>query len=220
MILFVADNHYGAYSGRNIYEMIAADYPEMLFVEDDWSCFTAYNLAGECELLILNMIADTCGLAIPTSDAADSVRRYCEEGKPLLLLHGGSAAFWPYKWFRESVGLRWVRGNDPDGVEASFHPHESYRVEVSKCRHPLSKKLVPMALPMDEIYTGLEQTSPFTILLETTISSGSFPQCTESFSRWGGRVINFLPGHDPVATRCFDLVKNVKILIDYLLYQP
>lgn len=217
MMLFVADDHYNSFPGRNTYEMIAADYPAMKFVENDWSCFASADLAAECDLLILNMIADTCGLAIPDEKAAEAVKRYCETGKPLLLLHGGSSAFWPYDWFRESSGLRWVRGNDPDGFEASFHPHEPYCVTVSKCRHPLAKKLVPMDLPQDEIYTGLEQTRPFTILMETKISSGTFPQCTESFTRWGGRVINFLPGHLPVVTRHPAFVANVKTLINDLL---
>ena len=78
-----------------------------------------------------------------------------------------------------------MRGNDPDGFEASFHPHEPYKVVPAKCRHRLVKKLVPMDFPQDEIYTGLEQTRPFTILMNTTISMGTFPQCTESFTRCG-----------------------------------
>ncbi len=217
MILFVADDHYKTSPGKNTYEEIAGDYPQMKFFENDWSGFTAFDLAGECELLILNMIADTCGLPIPDEQAAAAVKRYCETGKPLLLLHGASSAFWPYDWFRESSGLRWVRGNDPDGFAASFHPHEPYQVVLGKTRHPLAKQLVPMDLPQDEIYTGLEQTRPFTILMQTTISTGTFPQCTESFTRWGGRVINFLPGHLPAVTRHPDFVKNVKILIDDLL---
>ena len=38
---------------------------------------------------------------------------------PLLLLHGSSAAFWHWDWWRRIVGYRWVRGNDPDGIPAS-----------------------------------------------------------------------------------------------------
>ena len=149
--------------------------------------------------------------------AAEAVRRYFETGKPVLLLHGGSAAFWPFDWFREAVGLRWVRGNDPDGVVASFHPKEPYRVEPAKCRHPLVSRLIPMDLPQDEIYTALEQTRPMWVLMNTTISSGTFPQCTESTSPWGGRVINFLPGHAATVTRDPALIANVRTLIDSLL---
>lgn len=217
MILFVADDHYKTSPGRNTYEMIAADYPQMKFFENDWSCFTAFDLAKECDLLILNMIADTCGLPIPEEAAAQAVKRYCEAGKNLLLLHGASSAFWPWDWYRDLVGFRWVRGNDPDGFPASFHPHEPYKVVRAKCRNPLVEKLIEMDLPQDEIYTGLEQTRPMWTLMTTTISSGTFPQCTESATPWGGRVINFLPGHIPAVTRYPDFVANVKLLIDDLL---
>ena len=106
MIIFVADDHYESFPGRNTYEEIAADYPDMKFIENDWSIFTSVDLAGDCDLLILNMIADTCNLPVPDEAAAEAVKKYCEAGKNLLLLHGGSSAFWPYAWFRELVGIR------------------------------------------------------------------------------------------------------------------
>ena len=45
MILFAADDHFNTSPGRNTYEEIAGDYPQMKFVENDWSCFTACDLA-------------------------------------------------------------------------------------------------------------------------------------------------------------------------------
>ncbi len=217
MILFVADDHFNSHPGKNIHEMIAADYPEMHFFENDWSAFTRFNLAEECDLLILNMIASTCNLPLPDDAAAEAVRAYAETGKPMLLLHGSSAAFWHHAWFRELSGFRWVRPNDPDKVPASHHPKEAFRIDPAKCRHPLVKKLVPIDLPPDEIYAELEQTQPLWILMNTRISEGTYPQCTESLSQWGGRVINFLPGHAPEATRNPALIANVRVLIDYLL---
>ncbi len=217
MIVYIADDHYGVHPGLCSYEEIKAEYPTMKFAENDWSLFTSVNLAQECDLLILNLIADTCQLPIPDREAADAVKRYCMTGKPLLLLHGGSSALWPYEWFRRIVGLRWVRGNDPDGVQASFHPVEPYTVNVAKTRHQLTGKLQSMELPCDEIYTGLEQTAPFWTLMETTISSGTFPQCTESATPWGGRVINYLPGHNPEVTRHPAYLANLKVLINDLL---
>ena len=95
MILFAADDHFNTSPGRNTYEEIAGDYPQMKFVENDWSCFTACDLAKECDLLILNMIADTCGLPVPDGKAAGAVKKYCEAGRPMLLLHGASSALWP-----------------------------------------------------------------------------------------------------------------------------
>ena len=216
MKLFVADDHYQAYPGRNQYECIKSDYPDMIFRENDWSAFTEFNLAEECDLLILNMIAGTCGLPLPDEEQSEAVKRYLETGKNLLLLHGASSAFWHCDWYRKLVGIRWVRGNDPDGVEASFHPKEPYCVKTAKVRHPLAAVLQDMDFIEDEIYCRLEQVTPVMTLMETTISTGTFPQCTESFTPWGGKVINFLPGHRSEVTRDERLIGNLKLLIEYL----
>ena len=216
MKIFVADDHYKAYPGRNQYECIRDAYSDIVFRENDWSVFTEYDLAKDCDLLILNMIADTCGLPLPDEEQSAAVKRYLESGKNLLLLHGASAAFWHHSWYREIVGIRWVRNNDPDKVAASFHPKEPYCVKPSKVRHPLAGKLVEMDFIEDEIYCSLEQVTPVTTLMETTISLGTFPQCTESFTPWGGKVINFLPGHRPEVTRDERLIANLKVLVDYL----
>jgi len=216
MKLFVADDHYKAYPGRNQFECIRDAYSDMIFRENDWSAFTEFDLVNECDLLILNMIADTCGLPLPDEKQSEAVKRYLESGKNLLLLHGGSSAFWHCDWFRQIVGIRWVRKNDPDGVEASFHPKEPFCVKPAKTRHPLVGKLQEMDFPEDEIYCSLEQVTPVTTLMETTISLGTCQQCTLSFTPWGGKVINFLPGHRPEVTRDPRLVSNLKVLIDYL----
>ncbi len=216
MILFAADNHYGVHPGRRQYEALAGRIPGLRFFEDDWRCFSAFDLKRECELIILNLIADTCGVPAPDDAAADALKAYCETGKPLLLLHGGSAAFWPFDWFRRNVGLRWVRPDDPDGVPASCHPKEPFFVRRAKCRHPLAARLVEMDLPADEIYTGLEQTAPLWILLETVIGGETFPQCTESRTEWGGKVVNFLPGHRPEVVAHPGMTANLAVLIEYL----
>ena len=146
-----------------------------------------------------------------------NLHAYLERGKPLLLIHGGSAAFWSWEWWRGIVGFRWVRQNDPDGVAASTHPIRPYRVDVAKCRHPLCKQLQPMDLGEDEIYTRLEQTNPALALMETTILEGTFPQCWENGTPWNGRVIGFLPGHRKAIVQDARLVSNVALLIESLL---
>lgn len=217
MIVFAADNHYKVNPGRCACEEIKDSFPEIIFHEDDWSIFTEIDLAEQCHLLILNMIGGTCGLPLPDEAACDAVKKYCQTGKNLLLLHGSSAAFWHCEWFRQNSGLRWVRKEDPDNVPASFHPVEPYTVEVAKTRHPLCSKLVPMFFDEpDEIYANLEQTLPLWILMQTTISAGTLPMLTESINQWGGKVINFLPGHNVSATRHPDYIRNLKTLIHYL----
>ena len=216
MITFLADDHYGTHPGAMLYEALR-DRFEMAFYENDLSPLTHASFAGECDLLILSLIADTGGQPLAGPEAERNLRAYLELGKPLLLIHGGSAAFWHWPWWRGIVGYRWVRGNDPDGVEASTHPIRPYRVDVAKSRHPLCKELQSMELGEDEIYTRLEQTHPATILMETTTLEGTFPQCWECATPWGGRVLGFLPGHRKEIVQDKRLVANVARLITSLL---
>jgi len=216
MITFVADDHYYAHPGAALHEALKDRFP-MVFAENNLAPLEDAAFPGECELLILNLIADTCGQPLAGPVVERNVRAYLEQGKPLLLLHGASAAFWHWAWWRELVGFRWVRPTDPDGVPASTHPVRPYRVDVSKCRHPLCRALQPMDLAKDEIYTRLEQVNPAMVLLETTIEEGTFPQCWENTTPWGGRVIGFLPGHDKAVVQSAGVVANVVVLIESLL---
>lgn len=216
MILFVADDHFNSCPGKRIYEQIKDGY-DIRFYENDWSGFTDFDLSAECDLLVLNMIADTCGNELPGAEAEQQLKKYCENGGNILLLHGSSAAFWHWDWWRKIVGLRWVRGNDPDGVEASTHPKRPYKVKVAKNSHPLCVRLVDMDFPADEIYINLQQTCPVSILMETFTDEGTFPQCYECATPWGGKIIGFIPGHDSAVTTAPELTSNVRTLIDYLL---
>ena len=214
MIYFLADDHFGVRPGATLREALAADYT-FHFEENSFPCLESSTFADNCSLLILNFIAGTGTTPLVAGVAETNVRRYLERGKPLILLHGGSAAFWHWPWWRTIVGFRWVRANDPFHVPPSVHPVAPYRVEVRTCDHPLIAKLRPMELPEDEIYIQLEQTCPATILLTTTLANGIFPQCYENATPWGGRVIGFLPGHRPAVVRHPDSLANVRALLDY-----
>jgi hypothetical protein len=216
LILFAADRHYDVHPGRVLNEKLAADF-DIDFYEDDWTCFEGGELSGRYELLILNMIAGSCDVPAPSDEAAAQVRAYMEAGGNLLLLHGASAAFWQRDWWRRNVGYRWVRGNDPDGVESSSHPTQPYRIAPSKTRHPLAASLQAIDLPTDEIYTRLEQVCPAMVLMETTIDEGTFPQCYLSQTEWGGTVLGYVPGHRPDVVGNETMVSNCRTLIEYLV---
>ncbi len=218
MICFFADNHYSVSPGKVIYEHLPAELREkIIFTEDDWSLLESGKWLDDCELLVLNMIGDTCNIPHPGPGAEKAVREWCERGGNILLLHGSSAAFWQWRWWRNLVDFRWVRPGDPDGVEPSFHPVHPYQVRVCKVRHGLQDKLYPLDLPSDEIYTNLEQMNPSVILMETSIAEGVFPQCTETVTRWGGKMVSFLPGHDPSVTSKPELIRNITVLMEYLM---
>jgi len=218
MIYFFADNHYDSHPGKSIYENFSEPLQnKMTFLEDDWELLESGQWVADCDLLILNMIAGTCGQPMPGSGAEKAVKRYCESGKNILMLHGSSSAFWDWKWWREIVGLRWVRPGDPDQVPASTHPKESYQVLRTKSRHPLVKKLQEFSLPKDEIYTELEETSPLMSLMQTTLANGTFTQSCEAINPWGGKMVSFIPGHCKEATANPILIQNIEIIIKYLL---
>ena len=216
MILFAADNHYQAHPGRVLYEATREAY-DMEFHEDDWSFFAQPDLAGRYDFLMLNMIAGSCDVPAPGPEAEPHLRAYVQGGGDLLLLHGSSAAFWPWDWWRPVVGFRWVRANDPDGVSASTHPKRPFVLNVAKARHPLCGRLQAVQLPEDEIYINMEQTCAAWVLMTTTTEEGTFPQCYASRTPFGGTVLGYIPGHRPDAVGDPRMVANCCALIEYLL---
>ena len=216
MIYFFADDHFGTHPGKNIFEHLPAELRNNItFVENDWTLLESGSWLADCELLILNLIGTTCGLEHPGPGAEKAVKAWCEKGGDVLLLHGASAAFWQWQWWRKSVGYRWVRPGDPDGVEPSVHPQKPFAVRLCKTRHPLIEKLQSFELDTDEIYTKLEQVQPGVVLMDTFIEEGVYPQCMESVTPWGGVFLHFLPGHKPEATSDAKLVGNIIELIKY-----
>lgn len=218
MIYFFADDHYGMHPGRVLFEHLPPALRRRIrFVENDWRLLESGEWLGDCELLALNMIGGTCNLPHPGAGACAAVRQWCDGGGNALLLHGSSAAFWQWDWWRRIVGFRWVRPGDPDHAAPSVHPVAPYSLRCCKCRHALIGQLSPFSLPSDEIYTELEQVCPAMVLMDTVTESGVFPQCTENLTPQGGRFINFLPGHHPGTTSSPEFVRTVAVLINYLL---
>ncbi len=216
MIYFLADDHYGARPGATLRSALEGRF-DLVFEENGYTTLESADFAARCTLLILSLIAGTKdggGFAGPVAEA--HLQKYLHNGGSVLLHHGGSAAFWHWPWWRAIVGYRWVRGQDPDGFPPSEHPIRPYRVDVNPSSHVLATKLKPMDLPEDEIYIRLLQTGPTTTLMSTTIAEGTFPQCYECTTPWGGKLIGFLPGHKPEVVRSPDLVANVATIIDYL----
>ncbi len=218
MIYFFADNHYGFYPGKVIFEHLPENIrSNTAFFCDDWDALENSDWHRKCGLLILNMIGGTCGQPHPGAEAEKRVRAYLEQGGNVLMLHGSSAAFWQWDWWRPLAGARWVRPGDPDGAVPSTHPRKPYRVTRAKTRHPLAAVLRELDLPEDEIYTELENTCPCMTIMETRIEEGTFVQCCEAVSPWGGRLVSFIPGHEQAVTSNPDVIADITAIIDYLL---
>lgn len=215
MIAFFADNHFGARPGFQIAQKLSLQ-DEVVFHEDDLSELGNLTQSKDCRLLILNWISNTGDNPHPGVEVEDPLKAYLAAGRPLLLLHGASAAFADWHWWREMVGLRWVRPNDPDEFPASTHPVRPYSIKVSKTRHPLAQKLKAFDLPTDEIYINLEQTCPISILMETHTDEGTFPQAYVTTSPWGGQIGCFIPGHKATSFESRELMHNIEAFITHL----
>lgn len=215
-ILFLADNHYGTYCGRAVYTALQADYDGDL-LEDDYGDKLAdldYSAYG---MLVTWAIGDTPGAPHAPATAAAPLRAWLSQGVPMVLLHGGSASFWQWDWWRELVGYRWVRKSDADGFSPSVHPIVPYELLPVKGRHPLCPRLEAFAVPQDELYIELEETRPVQRLLEATHAGRSYAQAWATSNPWGGTVLGYLPGHDPAVAASGPNLANIRTLLDYAL---
>ena len=215
MIYFFADNHFNARPGYHLYTKINHDF-DIDFKEDDISWLENPRCLVKCGLLIVDFISGLGKIPKPGPAAEANVREYCEKGKPILLIHAGSAAFPDWDWWRKMTGLRWVRENDPEGLPPSVHPVKDFSVRKTRSKHEIMTKLREYSLKDDEIYTKLAKTADVDVLMETEISEGIFPMVYATKNQWGGKVMGFLPGHKPESFENKDLVLNVVELIKYL----
>ncbi len=219
MIYFFADNHFEARPGYHLYEKLKGDF-NIKFFEDDISPLSIPGFLKNCDLFMINLICGTGKIQETGPEDGAEIKKYCMAGKPLFLIHAGSAAFSNWDWWRKLTGLRWVREKDLEGLPPSVHPVKDFTVTRVASSHPLAVKLKGFGLKNDEIYTKLAQTAPADVLLETKIEEGTFPMAFISRNDWGGNVAGFLPGHKADAFENRSLVDNIGAIIEFLLNGP
>jgi hypothetical protein len=213
MILFLADNHFKNHPGKHIYRKIKERY-DISLAEDDLSPLNEDLTVFD--LIVLHLIPGT-----PNSNPLDTAKErhlkaYVDSGRPLLILHGSSALLPGMDWWRELVGMRWVRGGDIWGVERSTHPHDPFEVVRTKNMHPLRERLVDFSAD-DELYINLEHTSPVLTLMEANWGGRSWTQCYVKRSPAGGKVAAFIPGHRQDIVESEAVISNICTLIDWCL---
>ena len=160
MIYFFADSHYDRHCGLKLFEKFPEELKnKTVFTENRWDILEDGEWEKDCSLLILNMIGGTCSQPHPGSGAEVAMRRYVERGGKILMLHGASAAFWQWSWWRLVCGLRWVRPEDPDKIACSVHPQLDYSVLPAKNRHVLTGVLRPFEFKHEELYIEIGRAS-------------------------------------------------------------
>jgi hypothetical protein len=212
-ILFLADDHFGSLGGRRLKEALDDKFDFSFHENGDYVEYLKKADFSNHSALVTCAIGDTCGVPHAPAECEEAFREWLETGVPVVLLHGGSATFWKWSWWRRLVGLRWVRGNDPDGIEPSYHPVEPYPIKATQSSHPLAAKLTPFDAPKDEIYLKLEKTQPLEVLLETEFEGTRYPLAHASKSQFGNPVYGYLPGHHPEVVLHPANLANVEAII-------
>lgn len=199
-VIFFGDRHYDAWPCR---EQAAELRPlcDLVYIEEDYPALLRALAENPRAILAVNSIADTPGNPIPSPEVESHVKRHLEAGNDLWVLHGGSAAFWPWAWWRELMPLRWVRGNDPDRVAPSTHPIVPINLRPTDSALSAEFGLEPADLPPDELYIQLASQRPHETLLFATHEGVRFPQAYSGTTFWGGDLHGFLPGHSPAVLR-------------------
>lgn len=133
----------------------------------------------------------------PGEKARDSLRRFVQSGKGLVLLHYACGA-WYGEWpeFAALAGRVWagpnVRQHDPFGA---------FRVEITKVAHPITKGLTDFDT-QDELYTCLTGDHRIEVLAQakSKVDGKYYPMAF--VSNYGtGRTFHCTLGHDAAALR-------------------
>lgn len=125
----------------------------------------------------------------PSAAAAESLKRFVENGKGLVLLHFACGAWSEWPEFRNLAGRVWDKVNTHD-------PRGPFRVDVITQDHPITHDLDSFEAD-DELYTGLTGERPITVLATARAkTTGKDHPMAFVFDYGKGRVFHTPLGHD------------------------
>lgn len=208
MILF-ADRHYDTYAGRLMGNHLRA-VTDITYVEEDYPRLLEALAAAPRSILALHAIAGTPGNEDIPDGVEESVKAHLERGNDVWLLHGGGAAFWPWPWWREWMRVRWIRRNDPDIADPSWHPVTPYSLIPTASGLSACPGLRALDLPADELYLNLHQHGDVDIWMTADYDGRSWPQVYVHDTPAGGRAFGFIPGHDPAVIQSAPFAASFK----------
>lgn len=193
LILF-ADRHYDSFPGRT-HAALLRPLCDLTYIEEDYPALLAALARQPEAILAVNSIAATPGNLTVPDEVEAPLLTHLTGGAPLWVLHSGSAAFWPWAWWRQLMPLRWVRNGDPDDAPVSTHPVVPLRLTPTDFARKQLPALAEVQLPTDENYIQLAEQRPFETWLITTYDGVIYPQAYSAKTPWGGSLHGFIPGH-------------------------
>ena len=215
-VIYFSDRHYDAFPGRAQAELLKP-LCELLYIEEDYSALLDALKRWPEATLAFNSIVGTPGNMLAPAEVEVPLHTHLARGAALWILHGGSAAFWPWAWWRQAMPLRWVRNADPDNLTPSTHPVVPFLITPTPYALEHLPGLTEVSLPADEIYIRLAAHQPFTTLLTTCHDGVVYPQAYESRTPWGGALHGFLPGHNSACLSNPDYIKTFTTLAKHWL---
>lgn len=196
VIIFFADRHFGSYVGK-VQAEILSEFSQVIYIEEDYGQLIKALGEHPESILALNAITETPGNETLPAEAEAPIKAHLERGNDLWVMHGASAALWPWKWWRDLMKIRWVRNNDPDGAEPSWHPVEPYTLTVTEQGTTAVPSLKTLEVPKDELYVALAEEPGAEVWMTATYDGQVWPQVYSFSNPWNGTVCGWIPGHDP-----------------------
>ena len=196
VIIFFADRHFGSFVGK-VQAEILSEFSRVVYIEEDYGLLVEALGEHPESILAVNAITATPGNETLPAEAEAPIKAHLERGNDLWVLHGASAAFWPWKWWRDLMKIRWVRNNDPDGAEPSWHPVEPYLLSVTEQGAVAVQSLENLKVPKDELYVALAEEPGAEVWMTASYDGHAWPQVYTFPSAWNSNVRGWIPGHDP-----------------------
>lgn len=215
-VIYFADRHYDAFPGR-AQAALLKPLCDLVYIEEDYAALIDALRNWPDATLAFNSILGTPGNLTAPAGLEEPLRNHINRGAALWILHGGSAAFWPWSWWRQLMPLRWVRNADPDNPTPSIHPVVPFIITPTAYALEQLPALREVSLPTDEIYIRLAAQHPFDTLLSTCYDGVIYPQAYSARTPSGGALHGFLPGHKAECLTNADYISTFTTLAGYWL---
>lgn len=176
-IVLFADEHFGSGGREGILEALekaTGRKPELIEAS---AGLTQADLDGAGVLLLYHTQEE------PSSETRAALTDWIESGKPTVFVHAALGGYKNWTEYHQWAGKVWIWGT-------SDHPYEETRLIATDPRFVAWKEAW---LPNDEVFIKLGAKADVDVIVETTISLGTFPVAWISQSC--PNVVTWVPGH-------------------------
>lgn len=176
-IVLFADQHFGSGGREGILDALEKATGRRPDLIEAVAGLNQADLAGAAVLLLYHTQEE------PTLETKAALTAWIESGKPTVFVHAALGGYKNWPEYHQWAGKIWVWGT-------SAHPYEETRLVATDPRFVAWKEAW---LPNDEVFIKLGDMAEVDVIVETTISLGTFPVAWILKSR--PNVVTWVPGH-------------------------